>query len=334
MNILVTGAAGFIGSHFVDYLLSQYSEYNIFSLDKLTYAGNIDNLNDANQFKNHRFIQGDILDASLLEELFGHYGINAVVHFAAESHVDNSIADPEAFIQTNMVGTFRLLEVARKFWQCENTKLLETPSSLFRFHHISTDEVYGSLGSDGFFTEESNYQPNSPYSASKASSDMLVRSYHKTYGLNTVISNCSNNFGSRQHAEKLIPTVIKNALQEKTIPIYGKGTNVRDWIYVQDHCLALDKIFHQGTMGESYNVGGEYELDNLTLARDICTILDEILPRKNGHSYTDLIQFVSDRLGHDFRYAVDCSKIKKLGWEPDKNFSKHLTETINGYINK
>lgn len=334
MNILVTGAAGFIGSHFVDYLLSQYSEYNIFSLDKLTYAGNIDNLNDANQFKNHRFIQGDILDASLLEELFGHYGINAVVHFAAESHVDNSIADPEAFIQTNMVGTFRLLEVARKFWQCENTKLLETPSSLFRFHHISTDEVYGSLGSDGFFTEESNYQPNSPYSASKASSDMLVRSYHKTYGLNTVISNCSNNFGSRQHAEKLIPTVIKNALQEKTIPIYGKGTNVRDWIYVQDHCLALDKIFHQGTMGESYNVGGEYELDNLTLARDICTILDEILPRKNGHSYTELIQFVSDRLGHDFRYAVDCSKIKKLGWEPDENFSKHLTETINWYINK
>lgn len=334
MNILVTGAAGFIGSHFVDYLLSQYSEYNIFSLDKLTYAGNIDNLNDANQFKNHRFIQGDILDASLLEELFGHYGINAVVHFAAESHVDNSIADPEAFIQTNMVGTFRLLEVARKFWQCENTKLLETPSSLFRFHHISTDEVYGSLGSDGFFTEESNYQPNSPYSASKASSDMLVRSYHKTYGLNTVISNCSNNFGSRQHAEKLIPTVIKNALQEKTIPIYGKGTNVRDWIYVQDHCLALDKIFHQGAMGESYNVGGEYELDNLTLARDICTILDEVLPRKNGHSYTELIQFVSDRLGHDFRYAVDCSKIKKLGWEPDENFSKHLRETINWYINK
>lgn len=331
LNLLVTGAAGFIGSHFVDHLLSRYPHYTVISLDKLTYAGNIENLQQASQHERHHFVQGDILDSALLAELFAHYRINTVVHFAAESHVDNSISDPEAFIQTNIVGTFRLLEIARKAWQSKDSI---NQGILNRFHHISTDEVYGSLGNDGYFEETSRYQPNSPYSASKAASDMLVRSYDKTYHLNTVTSNCSNNFGARQHDEKLIPTVIRHALLEQPIPIYGTGMNVRDWIYVQDHCAALDQVLHHGQAGETYNIGGECELDNLTLARRICALLDVIKPRNNHQSYQDLIDFVKDRAGHDFRYAVCCEKIKKLGWQPSADFDRHLKDTVDWYVKK
>lgn len=331
LNLLVTGSAGFIGSHYIDLLLKQYSEYKIISLDKLTYAGSIDNLSKTLSHPNHKFIKGDILDLALLDELFKHYQINAVVHFAAESHVDNSILHPDAFIQTNIVGTFNLLEVSKKYWH--NKHDAEHPF-LYRFHHISTDEVYGSLGNEGLFYEISPYAPNSPYSASKASSDMIVRSYHKTYGLNTVITNCSNNFGPRQHDEKLIPTVIRNALAEKVIPIYGNGRNVRDWLYVTEHVTALNLVFHTGKQGETYNIGGVFEISNINIAKTICTILDKLHPRKNFDFYHNLINFVADRPGHDFRYAICCKKIKQLGWKPSNHFADNLLDTIQWYLKK
>lgn len=328
MTILVTGGAGFIGSHYVDYLLQQYPHYTILTLDKLTYAGSLSNLVEAQKNPNHRFIQGDILDKSLLLEIFNHYEIKTVVHFAAESHVDNSIAAPDDFIQTNIIGTFQLLEAARAVWQDKKYSNVCD----YRFHHISTDEVYGSLGQTGYFSECSQYAPNSPYSASKASSDMLVRSYGKTYGLNVITSHCSNNFGPRQHDEKLIPTVIRHALQQKPIPIYGAGTNVRDWLYVVDHCRALDVILHQGKPGEVYDIGADCEQNNLALAKMLCQILDEIVPSKKP--YASLIQSVTDRLGHDFRYAIDCSKLKALGWQPKSHLKQNLTSTIRWYLNK
>ncbi|MGE4348933.1 MAG: dTDP-glucose 4,6-dehydratase [Candidatus Berkiella sp.] len=331
LNLLVTGGAGFIGSHFVEYLLKHYPEYRIINLDKLTYAGSLDNLSDVLNNPKHIFIQGDILDAALLEELFTAYQINAVVHFAAESHVDNSIAKPDAFIQTNIHGTFQLLEMAKKFWY---QKATQDHLSLFRFHHISTDEVYGSLGKEGYFFETSPYAPNSPYSASKASSDMLVRSYHKTYQLNTVITNCSNNFGPKQHDEKLIPTIIRNAILNKPIPIYGNGLNVRDWLSVNDHVQAIDWVLHNGIKGEHYNIGGDQELSNLEIAKKICALLDEIRPRADRVSYAEQINFVTDRLGHDFRYAVNTDKIQALGWKPLSQFPEELYQTVCWYLNK
>lgn len=331
LNVLVTGGAGFIGSHFVEYLLKHYPEYKIINIDKLTYAGSMDNLNSVIDNPQHIFIKGDILDTNLLEEIFQHYQINAVVHFAAESHVDNSIVKPDAFIQTNIYGTFQLLEIAKKFW---HQKAEKDNSSLFRFHHISTDEVYGSLGKEGYFSETSPYAPNSPYSASKASSDMLVRSYHKTYQLNTVITNCSNNFGSRQHDEKLIPTIIRNAILKKPIPIYGNGLNIRDWLSVKDHVRAIDWVLHNGAPGEQYNIGGNQEMTNLDLAEQICVILDECKPLPENISYSRQINFVSDRLGHDFRYAVNTDKIQRLGWKSLSQFSEELYQTVCWYLSK
>ncbi len=302
-TILVTGGAGFIGSNFVDYFLEKYPDYSLVNLDKLTYAG----VEIPRKNPNYFFEKCDIADA---ESVFQKYKIDAIIHFAAESHVDNSIASPEDFIQTNMVGTFRLLEAARKH-------------NVQRFHHISTDEVYGSLGKAGYFTESTPYAPNSPYSASKAGSDMLVRSYHHTYGLNTVISNCSNNYGPRQHAEKLIPTIIRKALADQQIPIYGDGQNVRDWLYVDDHCRAIDAVFHKGKSGETYLIGGNNERNNLELARKICDLLGK--PQR-------LIEFVKDRPGHDRRYAIDCKKIMaELDWKPLENFESGLEKTIAWY---
>lgn len=328
LNLLVTGGAGFIGSHYVDYLLKNYPDYKIITLDKLTYAGSIENLANAQNNPQHTFVKGDILDTKLLSELFSHYEIDSVVHFAAESHVDNSIAKPDDFIQTNIVGTFQLLQTARQFWQNKKSR----DDAQYRFHHISTDEVYGSLGETGYFKESSSYAPNSPYSASKASSDMLVRSYNKTYGLNTVITNCSNNFGPRQHDEKLIPTVIRHALQNKPIPIYGQGTNVRDWIFVDDHSAALDSVFHHGQVGEVYNIGGEHEVSNIKLAEQICAYLDKLSP--TDKPYRDLIQLTQDRLGHDFRYAIKCDKLKMLGWQLKTTFNSGLEKTIEWYVER
>lgn len=317
---LVTGGAGFIGSHLVDYLLEHYPQTQVVTLDKLTYAGSLDNLSSTLENPNHTFIQGDIADKNLIASLFSEYRFDGVFHLAAESHVDNSISGPEVFIQTNVVGTFNLLEAAK---QASRTKPV-------RFLHVSTDEVYGSLGVDGYFTEQSPYRPNSPYSASKASSDMLVRSYHKTYGLDTVITNCSNNFGPRQHSEKLIPTVIRNALAGNPIPIYGMGTNVRDWLYVSDHCSALDKVFQAGKSGEVYNIGTHNELNNIELVRRLCQVMDELMPTHKP--YEQLIQFVADRPGHDYRYAIDPSKIQNLGWQPKSTFESHLAKTVSWYL--
>lgn len=321
-NVLITGGAGFIGSNFLEYFCKKYSNYRIINLDKLTYAGDLDNLNECNSLPNYKFIKGDICDEDLVSKLFQSNNITDVIHFAAETHVDNSITDPSIFVKTNVLGTFILLNNFNKF-------------SKGRFHHISTDEVYGSLGSTGFFTEQTPYAPNSPYSASKASSDMIVRSYFRTYGVNTIISNCSNNYGPKQHKEKFIPTVIKTALEEISIPVYGNGKNIRDWLYVEDHCKAIDLIFHKGKSGETYNVGGNNEHSNIDIARLICRILDQKKPRKNGHSYDELIVFVTDRLGHDFRYAIDSTKLRsELGWHPDNAFEQGLTSTIDWYLNE
>ena len=322
-TILVTGGAGFIGSNFIHYFINKYNNYRVIDLDKLTYAGDLKNLADIFNHPNHVFIQGDICDRVLVRKIFKDYDVSGVIHFAAESHVDNSIANPEEFIKTNVLGTFTLLEVAREFWK-------ETDS---RFHHISTDEVYGTLGETGYFTETTPYAPNSPYSASKASSDMIVRSYVHTYGMNITVSNCSNNYGPRQHQEKLIPTIIRNALKGNPIPIYGNGKNVRDWLFVEDHCHAIDLVFHKGKKGETYNVGGDNERDNLSLANELCELLDSLTPSPQGRSYKEQIQFVKDRLGHDFRYAIDCSKIKKeLGWKIHSNFKDYLEKTVRFYL--
>ena len=330
-TILVTGGAGFIGSNFVPYFCNKYPEYKVINLDKLTYAGNLDNLQECSGMNNYTFVQGDICDAAMLEKLFAQYDVRGVIHFAAESHVDNSITGPRPFIETNILGTFNLLETARKYWMTAPGKAKSGYENC-RFHHISTDEVYGALGAKGFFTETTPYAPNSPYSASKASSDFLVRAYYHTFGLNVTTSNCSNNYGPKQHPEKLIPKIISNALCDKPIPVYGKGENIRDWLYVLDHCKAIDLIFHHGKNGETYNVGGHNERNNLEIVNKICAILDEKYPRKSGR-YADLITFVADRAGHDFRYAIDASKIEtELGWKAEETFETGIVKTVEWYL--
>ncbi|MBR3662318.1 MAG: dTDP-glucose 4,6-dehydratase [Alphaproteobacteria bacterium] len=332
--IIVTGGAGFIGSNFVPYFCEKYPDYQIINVDKLTYAGNLDNLKECETMPNYTFIQADICDADKMEELFAKYDVRGVIHFAAESHVDNSIKGPRAFINTNIVGTFNLLEAARKHWM-EAPNKCKTGYEDCRFHHISTDEVYGTLGAEGFFHETTPYAPNSPYSASKASSDFLVRAYHHTFGMNVTTSNCSNNYGPKQHHEKLIPHIIEKALAEEPLPIYGQGLNVRDWLYVLDHCKAIDLIFHKGKAGETYNIGGFNERNNITIVKTICALLDERKPRKNGAKYADLITFVQDRAGHDFRYAIDSSKLtNELGWHADENFDTGIVKTVDWYLNK
>lgn len=332
MNILITGGAGFIGSNFITYFIKKYPEIKIINLDKLTYAGELSNLDEVQNLNNYTFVEGDICDRNLVEHLFNHHRITGVIHFAAESHVDNSIENPDTFIQTNVFGTFTLLDVAKSFWmESPNTPKLGCENN--RFLHISTDEVYGSLGIEGLFTESTPYAPNSPYSASKASSDFLVRSYFHTYGLNVVTTNCSNNYGPKQHDEKLIPTIIRKALKGENIPIYGDGQNIRDWLYVLDHCKAIDLAYHKGKAGETYNIGGNNERNNLYIANTICEVLDEIRPK--SESYKKQISFVKDRAGHDFRYAIDASKIEnELGWKADENFESGIRKTINWYINK
>ncbi|MEH0860083.1 dTDP-glucose 4,6-dehydratase [Halobacteriovorax sp. DPLXC-1] len=332
-NILITGGAGFIGSNFIVHILGKYPEYNIINFDLLTYAGNEDNLEEVLNHPNYIFEKGDISCRDTVSNIFLKYKITDVINFAAESHVDNSISGPEAFVKTNVNGTFILLDVARNFWQDSPFKY-KNEFSNSRFLHISTDEVYGTLGEEGLFTETTPYAPNSPYSASKASSDMLVRSYFHTYGLNVVTTNCSNNYGPKQHDEKLIPTIIRNALAGNKIPIYGDGKNIRDWLYVLDHCTGILKAFHQGLAGETYNIGGKNERTNNQIADAICRILDDKLPLKSG-SYSDLISYVEDRHGHDKRYAIDASKIENdLGWKAEENFDSGIIKTIDWYIKK
>lgn len=320
-RILLTGGAGFIGANALAYFLQKYPHYHIINFDKLTYAGSKQNFTAFTQHPQHTFIEGDITNTALVEKIFYDHAITDVIHFAAETHVDNSIRQPDVFVRTNVLGTFTLLETARKFWK----------NSQHRFHHISTDEVYGSLNKEGFFTESSPYAPNSPYSASKASSDHLVRSFFKTYGLNTVITNCSNNYGPYQHAEKLIPTIIRKALAGEKIPIYGNGENIRDWLYVEDHCRAIDQVFHHAPEGEQFNIGGNNEISNIQIAKMICEKLTELVP--STHRYERLIEFVTDRPGHDFRYAVSIEKINKLlGWEPQMDFAQGLSQTLAFYL--
>ena len=331
-SILVTGGAGFIGSNFVPYFCEKYPQYKIINLDKLTYAGNLDNLKECDGMENYTFIQGDICDADLIEKLFAENDIRGVIHFAAESHVDNSIKGPRAFINTNIVGTFNLLEAARKQWMDAPGKVKPGYENC-RFHHISTDEVYGALGETGMFREDTPYAPNSPYSASKASSDFLVRAYHHTFGMNVTTSNCSNNYGPKQHNEKLIPHIISKALAGQPLPIYGRGENVRDWLYVLDHCKAIDLIYHNGKSGETYNIGGRNERNNITIVKTICAILDEKKPRSDGKKYEEQITFVADRAGHDFRYAIDATKLEnELGWRADETFDTGIVKTVEWYL--
>lgn len=332
-TILVTGGAGFIGSNFIPFYLNRNAEARIVNLDKLTYAGNLKNLNEVEDHDRYRFVEGDICNVDLVNSIFEKEEIDAVIHFAAESHVDKSITGPDAFVRTNINGTFVLLEAARNHW-------LEAPNrpkkgfEAARFHHISTDEVFGSLGDEGYFTEKSPYAPNSPYSASKAAADFLVRSYYHTYGLNVVTSNCSNNYGPKQHNEKLIPTIIRKAIVGDEIPIYGDGKNIRDWLYVLDHCQGIEQVFKQGKAGETYAIGGDNEYNNLLIAEKICGILDEVHPKEKG-SYKEQISFVEDRLGHDRRYAIDAGKIKsQLGWTPRTDFETGLSKTVSWYLEK
>ncbi|MDX1470706.1 MAG: dTDP-glucose 4,6-dehydratase [Flavobacteriaceae bacterium] len=331
-TILVTGGAGFIGSNFIPYFLSKNSDVKLVNLDLLTYAGNLENLSEVENHPNYTFVNGDICDRSLLEKLFNEYNITDVIHFAAESHVDNSIKNPDAFIRTNVYGTFNLIDVANKNWM-DGPFQVKNEFQNSRFHHISTDEVYGTLGETGLFSESTPYAPNSPYSASKASSDFIVRSYFHTYGMNVVTTNCSNNYGPKQHDEKLIPTIIRKALAGENIPIYGDGKNIRDWLYVLDHCKGIDLVFKTGKSGETYNIGGKNERDNLYIANKICEILDETHSKEN--TYKKQITFVSDRPGHDFRYAIDASKIENaLGWKADENFESGIRKTIEWYLEK
>lgn len=331
-TILITGGAGFIGSNFVPYFCEKYPEYKIINLDKLTYAGNLENLCECENMSNYTFVQGDICDADLVEKLFDENDIRGVIHFAAESHVDNSIKGPRAFINTNVIGTFNLLDAARRHWM-GGPGAIKPGYEDARFHHISTDEVYGALGNTGLFREDTPYAPNSPYSASKASSDFLVRAYHHTYGMNVTTSNCSNNYGPKQHNEKLIPHIISKALAGQPLPIYGKGENVRDWLYVLDHCKAIDLIFHRGVSGQTYNIGGRNERNNITIVKTICAILDEKRPRNDGKKYEEQITFVADRAGHDFRYAIDATKLEtELGWRADENFDTGIIKTVDWYL--
>lgn len=323
-NILITGGAGFIGSHVVRRFCKNYPDYMIINLDKLTYAGNLDNLRDIENAYNYTFIKGDIVDADFIAQLFADYQFEGIIHLAAESHVDRSIANPIEFVMTNVVGTVNLLNAARNQWkENSNGKL---------FYHVSTDEVYGSLGDTGFFTEQTPYDPHSPYSASKASSDHFVRAYADTYKLPVVISNCSNNYGSHQFPEKLIPLAIHNIKNNKAIPVYGKGENVRDWLWVDDHAAAIELIFHKGTLGETYNIGGFNEWKNIDLIKLLCKIMDKKLDRPAGTS-EQLITYVTDRAGHDLRYAIDAGKLNaKLGWEPSVQFEEGLEKTVDWYL--
>ena len=332
-SILVTGGAGFIGSNFVPYFAARYPDYYIINLDKLTYAGNLENLKECENMTNYTFVKGDICDEALVQMLFRQHDIRGVIHFAAESHVDNSIKGPKAFVETNVMGTFNLIENARRHWMSAPGQY-RTGYEGCRFHHISTDEVYGTLGETGYFTETTPYAPNSPYSASKAGSDFIVRAYHHTYGMDVTTSNCSNNYGPKQHDEKLIPTIIRKCLAEEAIPVYGNGQNVRDWLYVLDHCKAIDLIYHQGKSGETYNIGGHNERNNLEIVHAVCRILDEKKPRNAG-KYADLISFVTDRPGHDLRYAIDATKLtQELGWKADENFDTGIVKTVDWYLHK
>lgn len=332
MTILITGGAGFIGSNFIPYYLENHHDVKIVNIDKLTYASDTSNLKAIENNKQYTFIKGDICDRALVEDLFIKYDFNGVIHFAAESHVDNSIKEPLAFIKTNILGTFNLLDVAKSYWM-KAPSLFKEGYENSRFHHISTDEVYGTLGEEGLFTEQTPYAPNSPYSASKASSDFIVRSYFHTYGMHVVTTNCSNNYGPKQHDEKLIPAIIRKALSGENIPIYGDGKNVRDWLYVKDHCKGIDLVFNKGISGETYNIGGKNERNNLYIVNRICEILDEIKPKNN--SYKNQITFVKDRPGHDYRYAIDSKKIEnQLGWQAQENFETGIIKTVNWYINK
>ena len=331
--ILITGGAGFIGANFIMHFLAENPDYFVVNLDLLTYAGTLDNLTEIENKPNYKFVKGDICDRPFLQELFAAYDFKGVIHFAAESHVDNSISGPEAFIKTNVLGTFNLLETARQCWMDAPNKYKAGYEDC-RFHHISTDEVYGTLGETGLFTEETPYAPNSPYSASKASSDMVVRSYFHTYGMNVVTTNCSNNYGPKQHQEKLIPTIIRKAISGENIPIYGDGKNVRDWLYVIDHCTGIELVYKKGRSGETYNIGGRNERNNLYIANKICELLDVMHPKAEGN-YKDQIAFVTDRPGHDLRYAIDATKIEnELGWKANENFETGIVKTIDWYLQK
>ncbi len=323
-KILITGGAGFIGSHVVRRFVKNYPDYQIYNLDKLTYAGNLENLRDIEDSTNYTFLKGDICDAASIQQIFEKHEFDGVVHLAAESHVDRSITNPMAFVETNVIGTVTLLNAAKHFWG-ENMEGK-------RFYHVSTDEVYGTLGDEGFFLETTSYDPKSPYSASKASSDHFVRAYNNTYGLPIVISNCSNNYGSYHFPEKLIPLVINNIQHNKPLPIYGKGENIRDWLFVEDHARAIDVIFHKGKDGDTYNIGGFNEWKNIDLVKLLCEIMDEKLSREPGTS-EKLITYVKDRAGHDMRYAIDATKLKnELGWEPSLQFEEGLEKTVDWYL--
>lgn len=324
MKILITGGAGFIGSHVVRRFVNNYPNYQIVNLDKLTYAGNLANLEDIENKSNYKFVKADIVDAGVIDDLFKEENFNAVIHLAAESHVDRSITDPLAFVMTNVIGTVNLLNAAKGNWKGDYGNK--------RFYHVSTDEVYGELGETGLFTEETSYDPHSPYSASKASSDHFVRAYHDTYGIDVVISNCSNNYGSHHFPEKLIPLAINNIKNNKQVPIYGNGLNVRDWLWVEDHARAIDVIYHKGITGETYNIGGHNEWTNLDLIHLLCKVMDKKLGREIGAS-EKLITYVQDRAGHDLRYAIDATKLKNdLGWEPSLQFEEGLEKTVDWYL--
>jgi dTDP-glucose 4,6-dehydratase len=331
-TVLITGGAGFIGANFIPFFLEENKKVKVINVDALTYAGDIENLYEVNANERYVFEKGNICDRPFIESIFRKYDIRGVIHFAAESHVDNSIKNPDAFIQTNINGTFNLLDVAKNYWMDVPNKYKGLYKDS-RFHHISTDEVFGTLGETGLFTETTPYAPNSPYSASKAASDFLVRSYFHTYGMNVVTTNCSNNYGPKQHDEKLIPTIIRKAISGENIPIYGDGLNIRDWLYVLDHCKGIELVYKRGKSGETYNIGGKNERNNLYIANKICEILDSIQPKEN--SYKEQITFVTDRPGHDFRYAIDASKIEsELGWEANENFETGIHKTIEWYLHK